>query len=150
MVEEPDTQDAISILRGLKERYETHNKVRIKDEAIIAAVELSQRYISDRFLPDKAIDLMDEAASKLRMQINSMPIELDKVEREIMHLEIEREAMKREGEDKKVSNLNKEIADLQDKRNSLRAKWQGEKEAIEGVQKIKLEIEDLKLQANNF
>lgn len=150
MVDEPSAEDAISILRGIKEKYETHHKVRIKDEAIIAAVELSQRYISDRFLPDKAIDLMDEAASKLRMQINSMPIELDKVEREIMHLEIEREAMKRENEDKKVSDLNKEIADLQDKRNSLRAKWQGEKEAIEGVQKIKLEIEDLKLQANNF
>lgn len=150
MVDEPSAEDAISILRGIKEKYETHHKVRIKDEAIIAAVELSQRYISDRFLPDKAIDLMDEAASKLRMQINSMPIELDKVEREIMHLEIEREAMKREGEDKKVSELNKEIADLQDKRNSLRAKWQGEKEAIEGVQKIKVQIEDLKLQANNF
>lgn len=150
MVDEPSGEDAISILRGIKEKYETHHKVRIKDEAIIAAVELSQRYISDRFLPDKAIDLMDEAASKLRMQINSMPIELDRVEREIMHLEIEREAMKRESEDKKVSDLNKEIADLQDKRNSLRAKWQGEKEAIEGVQKIKLEIEDLKVQANNF
>ncbi|MBP7809689.1 MAG: ATP-dependent chaperone ClpB [Bacteroidia bacterium] len=150
MVDEPSAEDAISILRGIKEKYETHHKVRIKDEAIIAAVELSQRYISDRFLPDKAIDLMDEAASKLRMQINSMPIELDKVEREIMHLEIEREAMKRENEDKKVTALNKEIADLQDKRNSLRAKWQGEKEAIEGVQKIKLEIEDLKLQASNF
>ncbi|HRD38359.1 MAG TPA: AAA family ATPase, partial [Bacteroidia bacterium] len=133
-----------------KEKYETHHKVRIKDEAIIAAVELSQRYISDRFLPDKAIDLMDEAASKLRMQINSMPIELDKVEREIMQLEIEREAMKRENEDKKVTELNKEIAELQDKRAALRAKWQGEKEAIEGVQKIKLEIEDLKVQANNF
>jgi ATP-dependent Clp protease ATP-binding subunit ClpB len=150
LVDEPSAEDAISILRGIKEKYETHHKVRIKDEAIIAAVELSQRYISDRFLPDKAIDLMDEAASKLRMQINSMPIELDKVEREIMHLEIEREAMKRENEDKKVSALNKEIADLQDKRNSLRAKWQGEKEAIEGVQKIKLQIEDLKLQASNF
>jgi len=150
MVDEPSAEDAISILRGIKEKYETHHKVRIKDEAIIAAVELSQRYISDRFLPDKAIDLMDEAASKLRMQINSMPIELDRVEREIMHLEIEREAMKRENEDKKVSELNKELADLQDKRNSLRAKWQGEKEAIEGVQKIKLQIEDLKLQANNF
>lgn len=150
MVDEPSAEDAISIMRGIKEKYETHHKVRIKDEAIIAAVELSQRYISDRFLPDKAIDLMDEAASKLRMQINSMPIELDKVEREIMQLEIEREAMKRENEDKKVSELNKEIAELQDKRAALRAKWQGEKEAIEGVQKIKLEIEDLKVQANNF
>ncbi|MBL7896034.1 MAG: ATP-dependent chaperone ClpB [Bacteroidia bacterium] len=150
MVDEPSAEDAISIMRGIKEKYETHHKVRIKDEAIIAAVELSQRYISDRFLPDKAIDLMDEAASKLRMQINSMPIELDKVEREIMQLEIEREAMKRENEEKKVTELNKEIAELQDKRAALRAKWQGEKEAIEGVQKIKLEIEDLKVQANNF
>ncbi len=150
MVDEPSAEDAISILRGIKEKYETHHKVRIKDEAIIASVELSQRYISDRFLPDKAIDLMDEAASKLRMQINSMPIELDEVEREIMHLEIEREAMKREGEDKKVTALNKQISELQDKRSSLRAKWQGEKEAIEGVQKIKLQIEELKLQANNF
>ncbi len=149
MVDEPSGEDAISILRGIKEKYETHHKVRIKDEAIIAAVELSQRYISDRFLPDKAIDLMDEAASKLRMQINSMPIELDKIEREIMYREIEREAVKREGEDKKVAELNKDIADLQDRRNSLRAKWQGEKEAIEGVQKIKVQIEDLKLQATN-
>jgi ATP-dependent Clp protease ATP-binding subunit ClpB len=150
MVDEPSSEDAISILRGIKEKYETHHKVRIKDEAIIAAVELSQRYISDRFLPDKAIDLMDEAASKLRMQINSMPIELDEVERKIMQLEIEREAMKREGESKKVDALNKEIAELQDKRTALRAKWQSEKEVIEGVQKIKLEIEDLKLQATNF
>ncbi|MDZ4663289.1 MAG: ATP-dependent chaperone ClpB [Bacteroidota bacterium] len=150
MVEEPSSEDAISILRGIKEKYEAHHKVRIKDEAIIAAVELSQRYISDRFLPDKAIDLMDEAASKLRMQINSMPIELDEVERKIMQLEIEREAMKRENEGKKVDTLNKEIAELQDKRTSLRAKWQGEKEVIENVQKIKLQIEDLKLQATNF
>lgn len=150
MVDEPSAEDAISILRGIKEKYETHHKVRIKDEAIISAVELSQRYISDRFLPDKAIDLMDEAASKLRMQINSMPIELDQVERQIMQLEIEREAMKRENEDKKVTSLNKEISELQDKRSSLRAKWQGEKEAIEGVQKIKVQIEDLKVQANNF
>jgi ATP-dependent Clp protease ATP-binding subunit ClpB len=150
MVDEPSSEDAISILRGIKEKYETHHKVRIKDEAIIAAVELSQRYISDRFLPDKAIDLMDEAASKLRMQINSMPIELDEVERKIMQLEIEREAMKREGESKKVEALNKEIAEYQDKRTSLRAKWQSEKEVIEGVQKIKLQIEDLKLQATNF
>lgn len=150
MVDEPSAEDAISILRGIKEKYETHHKVRIKDEAIIASVELSQRYISDRFLPDKAIDLMDEAASKLRMQINSMPIELDEVERDIMHKEIEREAMKREGEDKKVTLLNKQISELQDKRTSLRAKWQSEKEAIEGVQKIKLQIEELKLQAANF
>jgi ATP-dependent Clp protease ATP-binding subunit ClpA len=109
-VEEPDTESAISILRGLKERYEVHHKVRIKDEAIIAAVELSQRYISDRFLPDKAIDLMDEAASKLRMQMNSMPIELDVLERKIRQLEIEREAIKRENDTKKLEDLNREIA----------------------------------------
>lgn len=150
MVDEPSEEDAISILRGIKEKYETHHKVRIKDEAIIASVELSTRYISDRFLPDKAIDLMDEAASKLRMQINSMPIELDEVERKIMQLEIEREAMKREGEDSKVTELNKELAELNDKRSALKAKWQSEKEAIEGVQKIKLQIEDLKLQASNY
>lgn len=150
LVDEPDAEDAISILRGIKEKYETHHKVRIKDEAIIAAVELSQRYISDRFLPDKAIDLMDEAASKLRMQINSMPIELDEVERKIMQLEIEREAMKREAEDRKVEELNKEIAEYQDKRSALRAKWQGEKEMIESVQRIKTEIENLKLQASTF
>jgi ATP-dependent Clp protease ATP-binding subunit ClpB len=149
MVDEPSAEDAISILRGIKDKYETHHKVRIKDEAIIAAVELSQRYISDRFLPDKAIDLVDEAASKLRMQINSKPFELDEIERRIMHVEIEREAMKREGESKKVEELNKELAELNDKRNELRARWQGEKDAIEGVQKIKLEIEDLKLQASN-
>ncbi len=150
MVDEPSAEDAISILRGIKEKYETHHHVRIKDEAIIAAVELSQRYINDRFLPDKAIDLMDEAASKLRMQINSMPIELDEVERRIMQLEIEREAIKRENADSKVSELNKEIAELQDKRTALRARWQSEKEMIESVQKIKTEIEDLKLQAANF
>jgi len=150
MVDEPSEEDAISILRGIKEKYEAHHKVRIKDEAIIAAVELSTRYISDRFLPDKAIDLMDEAASKLRMQINSMPIELDELERKIMQLEIEREAMKRENEDSKVEALNKELADLNDKRISLKAKWQSEKDAIEGVQKVKLEIEDLKQQASNY
>jgi ATP-dependent Clp protease ATP-binding subunit ClpB len=150
MVDEPSGEDAISILRGIKEKYETHHHVRIKDEAIIAAVELSQRYINDRFLPDKAIDLMDEAASKLRMQINSMPIELDEVERKIMQLEIEREAIKRENEEAKVNELNKEIAELQDKRTALRARWQSEKESIEGVQKIKTEIEELKLQASNY
>lgn len=149
MVDEPSVEDAISILRGIKEKYETHHKVRIKDEAIIAAVELSQRYISDRFLPDKAIDLVDEAASKLRMQINSKPFELDEVERRIMHVEIEREAMKREGESRKVDELNKEVAELNDKRNELNARWQGERDAIEGVQKIKLEIEELKQQASN-
>lgn len=149
LVDEPTAEDAISILRGIKEKYEAHHKVRIKDEAIIAAVELSQRYISDRFLPDKAIDLMDEAASKLRMQINSKPFELDEADRKIMHLEIEREAMKREGETKKVDELNKELAELNDKRNALTARWQGEKELIESVQKLKLEAEDLKVQANN-
>jgi ATP-dependent Clp protease ATP-binding subunit ClpB len=150
MVDEPSTEDSISILRGIKEKYEAHHKVRIKDEAIIAAVELSQRYINDRFLPDKAIDLMDEAASKLRMQINSMPIELDEIERKIMQLEIEREAMKREDETSKVSALNKEIANLQEVRDGLKAKWQSEKEVIDGVQKIKLQIEELKQHASNF
>lgn len=150
MVDEPSTEDAISILRGIKEKYEAHHKVRIKDEAIIAAVEQSQRYISDRFLPDKAIDLMDEAASKLRMQINSMPIELDEAERKIMQLEIEREAIKRDNDENRISALNKEIANWQEKRTILRARWQSEKEVIEGVQKIKLEIEELKQQANNF
>ena len=147
MVDEPSAEDAISILRGIKEKYETHHKVRIKDEAIISAVELSQRYINDRFLPDKAIDLMDEAASKLRMQINSMPIELDEVERKTRQLEIEREAIKRENDQKKLEDLNKEIAELSDKRTSLRAKWQGEKEVVEGIQKIKEEIENFKFEA---
>jgi len=150
MVDEPSTEDAISILRGIKEKYEAHHKVRIKDEAIIAAVEQSQRYINDRFLPDKAIDLMDEAASKLRMQINSMPIELDEAERKIMQLEIEREAIKRDNDTNRIDALNKDIANWQEKRTALRARWQSEKEVIEGVQKIKLEIEDLKQQANNF
>ena len=150
MVDEPSAEDAISILRGIKEKYESHHQVRIKDEAIIASVELSQRYINDRFLPDKAIDLMDEAASKLRMQINSMPIELDEVQRKIMHVEIEREAMKRENEQVKVEELNKELAELQDARNALKARWQSEKEAIEGVQKIKMQIEELKQHAINF
>ena len=149
-VDEPTAEDAISILRGIKDKYETHHHVRIKDEAIIAAVELSLRYINDRFLPDKAIDLMDEAASKLRMQINSMPIELDEVERRIMQLEIEREAIKRENEEQKVNELNKEIAELQDKRTALRARWKSEKDVIEGVQTIKTQIEELKQQATNF
>ena len=148
MVDEPSAEDAISILRGIKEKYETHHKVRIKDEAIISAVELSQRYINDRFLPDKAIDLMDEAASKLRMQINSMPIELDEVERKTRQLEIEREAIKRENDKKKLEDLNKEIAELSDKRTNLRAKWQGEKEVVEGIQKIKEEIEHFKFEAD--
>ena len=147
MVDEPSAEDAISILRGIKEKYETHHKVRIKDEAIISAVELSQRYINDRFLPDKAIDLMDEAASKLRMQINSRPIELDEVERKIRQLEIEREAIKRENDKKKLDELNKEIAELSDKRSDMRAKWQGEKEVVEGIQKVKEEMENLKFEA---
>lgn len=147
MVDEPNGEDAISILRGIKEKYETHHKVRIKDEAIIAAVELSQRYINDRFLPDKAIDLMDEAASKLRMQINSKPIELDEVERKIRQLEIEREAIKRENDTKKLEDLNKEIAELLDKRTSLTAKWKSEKEVVEGIQKVKEQIENFKFEA---
>jgi ATP-dependent Clp protease ATP-binding subunit ClpB len=147
MVDEPSAEDAISILRGIKEKYETHHKVRIKDEAIISAVELSQRYINDRFLPDKAIDLMDEAASKLRMQINSMPIELDVLERKIRQLEIEREAIKRENDKKKGEELNKEIAELSDQRTDMRAKWQGEKEVVEGIQKVKEQIENYKFEA---
>lgn len=147
MVDEPGAEDAISILRGIKEKYETHHKVRIKDEAIISAVELSQRYINDRFLPDKAIDLMDEAASKLRMQINSMPIELDVLERKIRQLEIEREAIKRENDKRKLEDLNKEIAELNDERSDLRAKWEGEKEVVEGIQKVKEQIEHLKFEA---
>ncbi|MGZ4049279.1 MAG: ATP-dependent Clp protease ATP-binding subunit, partial [Bacteroidia bacterium] len=147
MVDEPSAEDAISILRGIKEKYETHHKVRIKDEAIISAVELSQRYINDRFLPDKAIDLMDEAASKLRMQINSKPIELDEVERKIRQLEIEREAIKRENDKKKLESLNKEIAELSDKRTNLTAKWKSEKEVVEGIQKVKEQIENFKFEA---
>jgi len=147
MVNEPDTLDAISILRGLKERYETHHHVRIKDDAIISAVELSQRYITERFLPDKAIDLIDEAASKLRLEINSLPEELDEIERRIRHLEIEREAIKREKDKGKLSQLNEEIANLSDSRNSLRAKWRAEKEIVEAIQVRKNEIENLKFQS---
>jgi len=147
MVDEPSVEDAISILRGIKEKYETHHKVRIKDEAIIAAVELSQRYINERFLPDKAIDLMDEAASKLRMEINSMPVELDELERKIRQLEIEREAIKRENDTRKLEGLGKEIAELSDQRNALKAKWQSEKEVVESIQKVKEEIEHLKFEA---
>ena len=148
MVEEPDTQDAISILRGLKERYETHHKVRIRDEAIIAAVELSQRYISDRFLPDKAIDLMDEAASKLRLEMDSVPEVVDEIERKIMQLEIEREAIKRENDEKKVRELSEEIANLSNGRDELRAKWQGEKNHVDAIN-IKLQqIENFKLEAD--
>ena len=146
-VDEPDTESAISILRGLKERYEVHHKVRIKDEAIIAAVELSQRYISDRFLPDKAIDLMDEAASKLRLEIDSVPEEIDQLDRRIMQLEIEREAIKREGDEGKIKLLSEEISNLQSERNSLKAKWQSEKQVVDGIQQSKQEIENLKHEA---
>jgi len=147
MVEEPDTQDAISILRGLKERYETHHKVRIKDEAIIAAVELSQRYIADRFLPDKAIDLMDEAASKLRLEMDSVPEVVDEIERKIMQLEIEREAIKRENDPKKVTELSEEIANLSAERDSLRATWQAEKDLVDAVNNEVEQIENYKLEA---
>ena len=147
IVDEPDTQDAISILRGLKERYETHHKVRIKDEAIIAAVELSQRYISDRFLPDKAIDLMDEAASKLRLEMDSVPEAVDEFERKIMQLEIEREAIKRENDTKKVQELSEDIANLSSERDSLRAKWQGEKDLVDAINNKIEQIEDHKLEA---
>ena len=148
LVDEPDTQDAISILRGLKERYETHHKVRIKDEAIIAAVELSQRYISDRFLPDKAIDLMDEAASKLRLEMDSVPQVVDELNRKIMQLEIEREAIKREKDDKKVADLSEEIANFSTDRDSLRAKWQGEKDLVDGINTKIEQIESFKLEAD--
>ncbi len=148
MVEEPDTLSAISILRGLKERYETHHKVRIKDDAIIAAVELSNRYISDRFLPDKAIDLIDEAASKLRMEINSVPEEIDELDRKTKQLEIEREAIKREGDTQKLSQLEKEIAELKDKRAFMRAQWQEEKNLVDAIQKHKSDIEHYKFEAD--
>ncbi|MRT17440.1 ATP-dependent chaperone ClpB [Vitellibacter sp. q18] len=147
MVDEPDTESAISILRGIKEKYETHHKVRIKDEAIIAAVELSERYITNRFLPDKAIDLMDEAASKLRMEINSKPEELDVLDRKIMQLEIEIEAIKREKDETKLKSLNAELANLKEERNELNAKWQSEKEVVDNVQNLKTQIEEYKLEA---
>ena len=147
IIDEPSTEDAISILRGIKEKYETHHKVRIKDEAVVAAVELSQRYISDRFLPDKAIDLMDEACAKLRIEINSKPEELDAIERELFRLEIEREAIKREGDEQKIAQLSAEIANLQEKRDAFNVRWNTEKEAVEKLQKIKKQIEDLKLEA---
>jgi ATP-dependent Clp protease ATP-binding subunit ClpB len=147
MIDEPDRDAAISILRGLKEKYENHHKVQIKDDAIIAAVELSQRYITDRFLPDKAIDLIDEAAAKLRMEINSKPAELDEIERRIMQLEIEREAIKREGDQPKLDELNREISELSEERNALAAKWQSEKDVVEQIQGAKAAIEEMKLQA---
>jgi ATP-dependent Clp protease ATP-binding subunit ClpB len=148
MVDEPNTQDAISILRGLKERYETHHKVRIKDEAIIAAVELSQRYISDRFLPDKAIDLMDEAASKLRLEMDSVPEVVDELNRKIMQLEIEREAIKRENDVKKVKELSEDIANMSGERDSLRALWQSEKDLVDSINNQSELIENYKLEAD--
>ncbi|NVO10294.1 MAG: ATP-dependent chaperone ClpB [Bacteroidales bacterium] len=148
LVDEPDTLSAISILRGLKERYESHHSVRIKDEAIIAAVELSNRYVSNRFLPDKAIDLVDEAASKLRLEMNSVPEGIDEIERRIKQLEIEREAIKREGDKEKLDELGKEIANLNEERTRLRAKWQNEKNIIDSIQKNKQNIENYKLEAD--
>ena len=147
LIDEPDVEDAISILRGLKDRYETHHHVRIKDEAIIAAVELSHRYITDRFLPDKAIDLIDESAAKLRLEMNSMPEELDKLERSIRQLEIEREAIKREKDDEKLRELSAEIGNMSVARDTLKAKWKQEKELVEKVQNAKASIESLKLAA---
>jgi ATP-dependent Clp protease ATP-binding subunit ClpB len=147
LIEEPSVEDAISILRGLKDRYETHHHVRIKDEAIIAAVELSHRYITDRFLPDKAIDLIDEAAAKLRVEMNSMPEELDELERKIRQLEIEREAIKREDDVAKLKELNTEISNITVQRDTLKAKWQREKDLVEKLQNAKAEIENLKQQA---
>jgi len=147
LVDEPDALDAVSILRGLKERYETHHHVRIKDEAIISAVELSQRYITDRFLPDKAIDLIDEAAAKLRLEINSVPEELDELERRYRQLEIEREAIKREKDEVKLKQLSAEIAELDEQRKQVRARWQAEKEVVESIQHRKKEIEQYKFEA---
>jgi ATP-dependent Clp protease ATP-binding subunit ClpB len=148
LVDEPSTEDAISILRGIKEKYEVHHKVLIKDSAIIAAVELSQRYVTDRFLPDKAIDLIDEAASKIRMEMNSKPAELDEIERRIMQVEIEREAIKREKDKKKLSGLEEELANLTDRRSDYVAKWKAEKELIDRIQQLKSNSEDLKALAD--
>ncbi|GAA4278498.1 ATP-dependent chaperone ClpB [Aquimarina mytili] len=147
IVDEPDTESAISILRGIKEKYETHHKVRIKDEAIIAAVGLSQRYITNRFLPDKAIDLMDEAASKLRMEINSKPEELDVLDRKVMQLEIEIEAIKRENDEAKLKALNADLANIKEERNEIFSKWQSEKEVVDAIQNTKTSIEEYKLEA---
>tara|TARA_R110002033_G_scaffold26394_6_gene60501 strand:+ start:118375 stop:120972 length:2598 start_codon:yes stop_codon:yes gene_type:complete len=147
VVDEPDTESAISILRGIKDKYEAHHKVRIKDEAVIAAVELSQRYITNRFLPDKAIDLIDEAASKLRMEINSKPEELDVLDRKIMQLEIEVEAIKRENDKTKLKALNLDLANLKEDRNEIFAKWESEKTVVDNIQKTKQDIEDYKLEA---
>jgi len=148
IVDEPSTQDAISILRGIKEKYEVHHGIRIKDDAIIAAVELSQRYISDRFLPDKAIDLMDEASSKLRIELDSMPQELDEILRRIMQVEIEREAIRRENDKEKESVLSRELADLNEKKNQVTAKWQAEKSVIDGLKKAKEDIDRYKMEAD--
>ena len=148
LVDEPTTEDAISILRGIKEKYENHHKVLIKDAAIIAAVELSQRYITDRQLPDKAIDLIDEAASKLRMEINSKPEELDEIERKIMQLQIEKEAIKRENDTKKLDQIERELANLNESKDTFNAKWQAEKSVVDAVQKTKEEIEQLKFEAD--
>ena len=147
MVDEPNIEDSISILRGIKDKYELHHGVRIKDDAVIASVELSSRYISDRFLPDKAIDLMDEAAAKLRLEMDSLPEELDELNRKIMQLEIEREAIRREKDKEKESVLSKEIAELNEQRNSLKAKWESEKEVVHGIQKEKEDIDKLKFEA---
>ncbi len=148
MVDEPSTEDAISILRGIKEKYENHHKVMIKDAAIISAVELSQRYITERHLPDKAIDLIDEAASKLRMEINSKPEELDEIERKIMQLEIERAAIKRENDTKKLEQIEKDLADLSEQRDSFKAKWQTERDIVDSIQQLKEDIENYKLEAD--
>ena len=150
MVNEPDEVDAISILRGIKERYENHHKVRIQDDACISAVKLSERYISDRFLPDKAIDLMDEAAAKLRMERDSVPEELDEITRHLKQLEIEREAIKRENDQPKIQQLDKEIAELKDKERDFRAKWEGEKDLVNKIQQDKQEIENLKFEAERM
>ncbi|MCH1612252.1 MAG: AAA family ATPase, partial [Flavobacteriales bacterium] len=147
LIDEPNSEDAVSILRGIKEKYENHHKVQIKDDAIIAAVELSKRYITDRFLPDKAIDLIDEAASKLRMEINSKPEELDEADRKIMQLEIEREAIKREKEKAKEKQISKEIAELNELKSGLQAKWEAEKSHVDAIQQAKQEIENLKIDA---
>jgi ATP-dependent Clp protease ATP-binding subunit ClpB len=147
MVNEPDTEDAVSILRGLKERYESHHQVRILDEAVIASVELSQRYISDRFLPDKAIDLIDEAASRLRLQINSLPEDLETIERRIRQLEIEREAIRREKDQPKLDIISKTIAELTDERNKIRSRWEAEKTLVDKIQQEKKNIEQFKLEA---
>jgi ATP-dependent Clp protease ATP-binding subunit ClpB len=147
LVDEPDIEDAVSILRGLKERYEVHHKVRVKDEAIVAAVQLSHRYISDRFLPDKAIDLLDEAAAKLRMEIDSVPEELDELNRKIMQLEIEREAIKRENDTQKINEISEELANLQEQQQTLSATWQKEKQVVDAIQAGKRKVEELKLEA---